>query len=89
MANSGRRNFHVPLPDETYDRLRSAAEQLGAPATSLVREAVEGWLDERERERLRAEIAAWAAAAAGSRSDLDPELEAAGVELLLAPEESR
>lgn len=77
MCAMARRNFHVPLPSETYDALREEAEARGIPATTIVREAVEGWIDEQRTKRLRDEIAAYAVEVAGTGSDLDPELEAA------------
>jgi predicted DNA-binding protein len=82
MSPPARRNFHVPLPAETYDALREQADSRGIPATSLVREAVEGWLDDQRRMRLAEEIAAYASALAGSTADLDPDLEKAAVESL-------
>ncbi len=77
MKAMARRNFHVPLPSDTYDALREEAEMMGVPATTIVREAVEGWIDDQRAKRTREEIAAYAREVAGSRADLDPELEAA------------
>jgi predicted DNA-binding protein len=77
MAAMARRNFHVPLPSETYDALREEAEARGVPATTIVREAVEGWIDDQKAKRLRDEIAAYAVEVAGTGADFDPELEAA------------
>lgn len=87
MAMMARKNFHVPLPPETYDALREESEVRGIPATTLVREAVEGWLDDQKAKRLRDEIAAYALEMAGTGADLDPELEAAAAaELKVATE---
>ena len=77
------KNFHVPLPDETYKHLRIAAERSKVPATSLAREAIDCWLREQFRKTRRDAIAAYAAEMAGTSLDLDVELEAAGVEHLL------
>ena len=77
MAAPARRNFHVPLPEKTYDALRREADALGIPATMVVREAVECWLEERKSKRLREEIAAYANEVAGTSADLDTELSAA------------
>ena len=77
------KNFHVPLPDETYDRLRIAAERSKVPATNLAREAIEFWLRQQSRKARHNEIAAFAAEAAGTSLDLDDELEAAGIEHLV------
>ena len=81
-----RRNFHVPLPSETYDALREEAEARGVPATTIVREAVEGWIDEQRAKRVRDEIAAYATEVAGTGADLDGGLEAAAAAELKAAE---
>ena len=75
-------NFHVPLSEPVYRRLKETATRQRRPATQLVKQAVEYWLDEQERLAVHEEIAAYAAAMAGSESDLDPVLEAAATELL-------
>lgn len=51
------RNFDVPLPKETYERLRSEAELSEEPTTVLVRRVIELWLEKRERERRHEAIA--------------------------------
>lgn len=89
MTVMARKNFHVPLPPETYDALREESEARGIPATTLVREAVEGWLDDQKANRLRDEIAAYALGNAGTGADLDPELEAAAVVELKAATERK
>ncbi len=80
------RNFHLPLPDPLYGRLRKEAERLNRPATALAREAIESWLRQRHREALREAISDYAARHAGSNIDLDEGLEAASVEHLLDEE---
>jgi predicted DNA-binding protein len=87
MVAMARRNFHVPLTAETYDALREEAEARGIPATTIVREAVEGWIDDQKAKRLRDEIAAYAVEVAGTGADLDPELEAAAVAEMKAARE--
>lgn len=77
------KNFHVPLPDETYDHLRMAAEKSKVPATALAREAIDFWLRQQMRKSRHDAIAAFAAQAAGTSLDLDDELEAAGIEHLV------
>ena len=77
------RNFHLPLPGETHDRLKEEAARVRRPATSIAREAIEDWLRERRRQFVREEIAAYAATVAGSEADLDSGLEKAAVEHLL------
>lgn len=75
------RNFHLPLPDALYRELRVAAESEKQPATLLARQAIESWLRDRRRAAVHEAIAAYAARHAGSEVDLDPELEAASLEL--------
>ena len=43
------KNFHLPLPEETYASLRAVAEQMQVPATTLAREAVDAWLRQQIR----------------------------------------
>jgi hypothetical protein len=74
------RNFHLPLPEALYRRLRAAAERANQPATVVARYAIESWLRQQRKEVLREAIAAYAVDVAGSLEDLDPELEAASVE---------
>ncbi len=83
------RNFHLPLPEKTYDRLRLEAERSDVPATALAREAIGFWLDERRKRVLRESIAAYASRMAGTKFDLDPQLEAAGVQHLTGDTEER
>ena len=82
MQESLNRNFHVPLSADLYQALRSEAERRRRPATSLVREVLEQWLERLQAEALHNEIAEYAAKHAGTSADLDPALEAAGVEAL-------
>lgn len=75
------RNFHLPLPEPVYRRLRSAAEQTNQPATTIARYAIESWLRQRRKTMVREAIAAYAAKVGGSRDDLDDSLEAASLEV--------
>lgn len=34
------KNFHLPLPEQTYAQLRAEAQRTQVPATTLAREAV-------------------------------------------------
>jgi hypothetical protein len=77
------KNFHLPLPERTYAQLRAVAERAQAPATILAREAIESWLREQSRKARHEAIAAYATEMAGTKSDLDPDLESAGIEHLL------
>ena len=75
------RNFHLPLPESTYRRLRDAAERTRQPATMLARHAIETWLREHRRSMVREEIARYAAEVGGTRDDVDGDLETASLEL--------
>ena len=77
------KNFHLPLPEQTYAQLRAEAERMQVPATILAREAIDVWLRHQIRAARHAEIAAYAAEMAGSGFDLDTDLESAGIEHLL------
>jgi predicted DNA-binding protein len=80
-------NFHVPLPDELYKRLREEAERSDQPATVLARDAIETWLRDREKLALHDAIAEYATRHGGTAVDIDEELEEASVEHLVAEEE--
>ena len=79
-------NMHVPLSTDIHTRLKAEAKRSGRPATVLVREAIETWLEERERAALHHAIAHYAQAVAGTSDDLDAEVEKAAAEHLLASE---
>jgi predicted transcriptional regulator len=74
------RNFHLPLPDGLYRRLREAAERTNQPATTLARHAIDTWLRQHRRAMVREAIAEYAAQVAGTPDDLDKDLEAASLE---------
>lgn len=76
------RNFHIPLPEEVYQSLREVSKQLGQPATKSGRDAIEDWLLKQRKRQLHGAIRAYAETYAGTETDLDPELEAAGIESL-------
>ena len=77
------RNFHLPLPEQTYAGLRAEAERTGVPATTLAREAVDAWLRQQFRRARHDAIAAYATEMAGTHLDLDADLESAGIEHLV------
>jgi len=77
------KNFHLPLPEQTYASLRAEAARIGIPATTLAREAVDSWLRQQGRKARHDAIAAYAAEMAGTRLDLDAELESAAIEHIL------
>jgi acetaldehyde dehydrogenase (acetylating) len=77
------KNFHLPLPDQTYTGLRAEAERTGVPATTLAREAVDWWLRQQRRKARHDAITVFAAEMAGTHLDLDADLESAGIEHLV------
>jgi hypothetical protein len=77
------KNFHLPLPEQTYAQLRAEAERTRVPATTLAREAIDEWLRSQLRRARHDSIAAYAAEMAGTNFDLDPGLESAGIEHLV------
>ena len=79
-------NFHLPLPDAVYRRLRKEADRRRVPATTLAREAVEVWLEKAHWDALHAEIAQYAQQQAGTKADLDEQLESAAVKTLNSSE---
>ncbi len=89
MAAKAQRNLHVPLSEVLHDRLRAAATRSGRPATALAREAIEAWVEEREREAVHEAIAVYASETAGTSADLDEDLERAGIEHLLGTRRKR
>jgi site-specific recombinase XerC len=80
------RKFHLPLPEQTYGALCAEAERRRVPATSLARQALQEWLRARKKLATQQAIAIYASEMAGTESDLDPRLEAAGLEFLLESE---
>ena len=77
------KNFHLPLPEQTYSRLRAEAERTQVPATALAREAIDLWLRHELRKARHQAIAAFAEEMADTNFDLDPVLELAGIEHLV------
>jgi predicted transcriptional regulator len=75
------RNFHLPLPDPLYRRLRDAAERTHQPATTIARYAIDHWLRQQHKAMVRETIARYAAAVAGTRDDFDEQLETASLEI--------
>lgn len=80
------KNFHLPLPDQVYDELRAEAQRTRIPATSMARHAIQTWLAARKKAARKQAIAAYAAEMAGTEFDLDPQLEAVSLDLLLKGE---
>jgi len=88
MKKSSVRNFHVPLSEDLYRRLREEAERFKRTATALARHAIDEWLKQNRKEALHRAIAAYASQHAGTSYDLDDGLEAAALDHLQAQEES-
>ena len=83
------KNFHLPLPEQTYLGLRAEAERTGVPATTLAREAVDWWLRQQRRKARHDAIAAYATEMAGTPLDLDAGLESAAIEHILNASKAR
>ena len=71
------KNFHLPLPDHTYDQLKNEAQRAQVPATILAREAIDFWLRQQLQKARHDAIAAYAVEMAGTEFDLDRDLESA------------
>lgn len=82
-------NLHVPLPADTYQELKNESDRVHQPATTLAREAIRYWLEERRRSRLAQEIQEYARAHAGTAADLDADLERVAIEQLVKPASRR
>lgn len=82
MRATTHRNLHVPLPVPLHERLQAEAIRSKRPATRLAREAIEAWVEEREREVVHEAIATYANEMAGTPADLDEDLEHAALEHL-------
>jgi predicted DNA-binding protein len=67
----------VPLPEETYDELKHESSRAHRPATTLAREAISHWLEERRRTRIAVDIETYARDHANTDADLDADLEKA------------
>ncbi len=83
------KNLHVPLPEPLYKRLRTEAERAQRPTTELAREAIDRWLADQQRRLLHDAIRIYARETAGTRDDLDKEMESAAVEHLAAADGRR
>lgn len=81
-SSSTAKNLHVPLPADTYEALRSEAERESKPATAVARQAIEAWLKRKKRSEIYGRVLQYASQFAGTKADLDPELEAAAIDHL-------
>jgi hypothetical protein len=80
------KNFHLPLPPSTYAHLRAEADRCHVPATTVAREAIAIGLGAKKKLAKRRAIREYAEALAGTPFDIDPALEAAGIEEILRTE---
>lgn len=74
------RNLHVPLDAGLYASLMAEARRTGRPATQVARQAIERLLEQRRKEEIERELAEYVRDMAGTTADLDPALEAVGIE---------
>jgi len=89
MGAKAKRNLHVPLSGDLHDRLRAEAARSRRPATIVARDAIEAWIDARERLAVHEAIADYAREESGSLADLDPTLENAAIEHLIVKRRKR
>jgi len=82
MGVTAYKKLNLPLPEEMHRALFAEARRTGVPATRLARSVLEGWIEQRRRERRRDEVRQFATKYAGSDLDLDPDLESAAAEEL-------
>ncbi len=82
---AGHHNLHVPLDEAAWLALRAESARSRIPATALARLAIDRLLRERERQRIRDQVEAFARAYAGTTLDLDPALESASLEAIVEP----
>ncbi len=73
---TNKQNFHVPLSNDVYERLKLEAQHLQRPATEVARVAIEAALKKLEAARIHDEIKAYALAMGGTEADIDPVLQA-------------
>ena len=83
MVSSVSSTFEVSLTAELQSLLAEEVARTGSPPNRVVGDALLDWLRLRQRRRrVDAEIAVYATEHAGTEFDLDPQLEAAGLECL-------
>jgi len=75
-------HIHLPLAASTRDELKRIARASGVSVTALARQMVLDGVARERHAQQQAELRAFAEAAAGGPLDLDPELEAAGIEAI-------
>jgi len=83
MTTQAKRNFHLPLPEDIYNDLRTESRRTKQPATRIARQAIENWLKARRRAELHASVANYAKKHAGSDADIDEAMEEMAAEHLI------
>ncbi len=83
-ATNTKQNFHLPLSPELYSQLREHAETRGQPATELAREALVAYLRQLKLQKIQEELEEYINAVAGTRDDFDPDVAAAGADVICA-----
>ena len=82
MDTTTSRNVHIPLPKSTYLQLKKEAKHSKQPVTKVVRYAIEQWLEQRQAQVIEEELTEYVSTYAGTKQDLDPDLEKASIEHL-------
>ena len=89
MSTKTMKNFHVPLPEDLYKKLRLEADRSKRPATELARKAIELWIKQRQKKIRDQQIADYANQYAGTEFDLNKDLENSSIEHLLEDEKDQ
>lgn len=83
MAQSAKKNLHIPLDAQLHSQLLTQAQRIRTPVPSVAREAIEIWTAAAERRDRHEASRAYAEAMAGSGADLDEDLERSAASDLL------
>ncbi len=73
----------LTLPDNVHNEIERAAKSARKAAPELIVDVVENWLATRATPDTERQLKDYVQVVAGTREDLDPDLEAVGVESLL------
>ena len=76
------RTIHLPMPDHLHEALKAEANLTRRPASQIIREALDFWLQTQRKRHLADQIEGYAQQVGGSSLDLDQDLEGAGIECL-------
>jgi predicted transcriptional regulator len=78
-----KKSIHLPISDSLLQNLKEHAKKENRTVSGIVAEAVENWLKQKRKEKIYQQIKEFSSKYAGSKYDLDEELEAAGSKFLL------